>query len=66
MMSQIYGGRFINDLGSYQGCKQFYPQAEFAVANFNLSRLPVVVAFGICMPAECKQADYDQVTDKLN
>ena len=53
-MTSIYGARFINDLGSYQGCKELGPEhADFTVMNFNLSRLPIIVGFGFCMPAQC-------------
>ena len=58
-MTQQYAVRQINDLGSVQGCETV-ADTEFAVANFNLSRLPIVLGFGLCMPASCQELDYDR------
>ena len=65
-MTSLYGARYINDLGSYSGCQTLAPHAEFAVANFNLSRLPIIVSFGFCLPSECSQLDYTRTTDQVN
>ena len=65
LMVQQYGARFINDLGSYTGCQQV-EGASFIVANFNLSRLPILVGFGVCLPEECGRREYEAVSEVVS
>eukprot|EP00347_Sterkiella_histriomuscorum_P018864 403343880 len=68
---QLYSFKNVNDLGSYSRCQNDLGTfSDFAVMNFNLSHLPLVLHFGVCMPKECKQVNVNElnsgVTNLIN
>lgn len=58
----MYGTWHLNDLGSYSQCSDL-PYADYAVLSLNISHTPLTIFFGACMPSQCTQADYWQVTE---
>ncbi|CDW83385.1 UNKNOWN [Stylonychia lemnae] len=68
---ELYSLKGINDLGSYSKCQQNLGQySDYSTLNFNLSHLPLILHFGLCLPKECKQANLDKfneaITDTIN
>ena len=48
----------LNDIGKQQYCDSI-EGANYATSNLNITALPMVLRFGLCLPEECKQADFD-------
>jgi hypothetical protein len=49
----------LDDIGQMGYCNSL-PSAEYAVSSFNVTSLPILVRFGMCLPKECAQADYNK------
>ena len=45
----MYGTMMLNDLGSYQECRKLH-YADYAVVSANISRVPLQIYFGACLP----------------
>jgi hypothetical protein len=56
----MYGSMMLNDLGSYQQCRQMQ-MADYAIITANMSRVPITIYFGACLPHECDVADFEAV-----
>jgi hypothetical protein len=48
----LYGGKDVNDLGDFYQCEAM-EEATYSVFSFNVTSIPIVVRFGVCLPSEC-------------
>lgn len=48
----MYGSMMINDIGSYEQCKQM-GMSDYSFIYANITRVPLTIFFGACLPAEC-------------
>jgi hypothetical protein len=54
-LNSVHG---INDLGSFTQCSgTLGDYADYGVLNLNISHLPVVLHFGLCLPKACHEKD---------
>ena len=40
--------------------------SAYSMLNFNVSSMPVVLRFGVCLPEQCKQAMLDDFGQKIS
>jgi hypothetical protein len=60
----MYGWMFINDLGNIKECRK-HGFSDYALVTANLTRLPLTIYFGACVPSQCKQEDFNEATNAV-
>ena len=58
----IYSGKWLNDLGDYDGCLE---TATSKYITMEISGLPIMAALGLCGPIECSVDEYSHLTSPI-
>lgn len=61
----MYGGMFINDLGSFHMCREL-GFSDYGLFSANITRVPLTLWYGSCLPTECTQSDFQEVTKTMS
>lgn len=56
-----YWFKNFDGLGNYDGCATLGDQANYVIFNVNTTGIPVALRFGMCMPSQCRQEQYDRL-----
>jgi len=63
---QLYSFKDMGDLGNYDGCKELSEVASYNVLNMNITKLPVDIRLGLCLPKECTQEMFNKAQDPVS
>lgn len=65
-LMQLYSFKDLGDPGSYDGCKELSDVATYNYLNMNITKLPVDIRLGVCLPKECTQEMMDKAQDPIS
>lgn len=58
----------LGDIGKMDYCNSL-AGANYGISSFNVTTLPIIIRFGLCLPEECRQTDFDKagiaITDSV-
>lgn len=61
----MYGGLFLDDLGSYKQCRDL-GYADYGFIKANITNVNLFFYLGACLPQVCTQQDFQIISDHIS